>query len=160
MSDFPAQLEAAKRASTVQLLFKAARLLNDEAIAAAAAHVDGPAVRASHTALLPHIDLDGTRTTVLAERVGISKQAVGQLVDDLVIHGMVERVPDPSDGRAKLVRFTPQGRSLLLHGLTVLDEVASHYADALGPGGLELLHGLLLRLVDAAQTARSRTAVP
>ena len=47
-------------------------------------------IRPSHTALLPHIDLEGTRLTVLAERLGVSKQATSQLVGDMEEMGMVE----------------------------------------------------------------------
>ena len=63
------------------------------------------AIRPAHTALFPHIDLSGTRQTALARRMGVSKQAVGQLVSELEQMGALERVPDPSDGRARLVRF-------------------------------------------------------
>jgi len=148
------QLEAAKRASTLQLLFKAARLLNEEALATLQA-TTGAEVRPSHAALFPHIDLGGTRVTVLAERVGITKQAISQLVGDLEAQGTLERVPDPSDGRARLVRFTDQGRQALLDGLGVLDRVAHSYEGALGDGGLGQLHGLLTELVDAAEARRA-----
>ena len=63
-------------------LFKAARLINEDAIARVRERTGEP-VRVAHTALLPHVDLEGTRLTELARRMGVTKQAVGQLVDEL-----------------------------------------------------------------------------
>jgi len=144
------QLDDAKRASTLQVLFKAARLLNDEALARLSERT-GVQVRPSHAALFPHIDLGGTRITEVARRMGITKQAVSQLVADLEAMGTLERVPDPADGRARLVRFTAAGRAGLLDGLGVLGEVASSYEDALGADGLATLHDLLTKLLAEAE---------
>ncbi|MCB9682522.1 MAG: MarR family transcriptional regulator [Alphaproteobacteria bacterium] len=105
-------------------------------------------VRPAHTALFPHIDLDGTRLTVIAERAGISKQAVGQLVDDLVAMGALERVPDPADGRARLVRFVGGG-SALLHGLSVLGALESDLAGIVGGDALAAMHATLQAVDDA-----------
>ena len=54
------------------------------------------------------IDPEGTRLSVLAERAQIAKQTATALVDRLEAAGYVERVPDPTDGRARLVRLTDQ----------------------------------------------------
>ena len=152
--DYEAQLDAAKRDSTLQVLFKVARLVNDEALATLATHT-GVTVRASHAALFPHIDLDGTRVTELAHRVGVTKQAVSQLVADLEATGTVERVRDPSDGRAKLVRFTPRGREALLQGLEVLGAVAGSYRPVLGDDGMHQLHELLTTMLAEAERRRA-----
>lgn len=126
-------IEAAKHASTSQLLFRAARLVNDRGVARLR-DASGQDVRAAHTHLFPHIDLQGTRLTVLARRMGISKQAVGQLVDELTGMGLLERVPDPADGRAKLIRFaaTPDGEHGILAGLRVLGAVDAELEAQLG----------------------------
>ena len=91
-----------------------------------------PGFRISHTSLLPHIDLEGTRPVDLAKRMGISKQAVGQLVRELEEMGMVERHPDPSDGRAWRVFFSQKGRDGLLQGLEVLRRMQGEIEEALG----------------------------
>src|SRR5687767_2166502 len=103
-------LERKKRQSVGQLLFKCARLLNERAIARVNRQVGQPVLRASHTNLFPHIDFEGVRLTELAQRLGVTKQAVGQVVAELEELGVVEVRPDPSDGRAKLVRFTTKGK--------------------------------------------------
>ncbi|KGN37450.1 MarR family winged helix-turn-helix transcriptional regulator [Knoellia subterranea] len=56
--------------------------------------------------LVMNIDVEGTRLSVLAERAQIAKQTATALVDKLEAAGWVERVPDPTDGRARLVRPT------------------------------------------------------
>jgi DNA-binding MarR family transcriptional regulator len=54
---------------------------------------------------------DGTRLTDLAEQAQITKQSAGVLVDQLERAGYVERVPDPTDARARLVVLAPRGRA-------------------------------------------------
>jgi DNA-binding MarR family transcriptional regulator len=61
--------------------------------------------------LLAGIDLEGTRLVVLADRARIPKQTALALVNGLEASGYVERVPDPSDGRARLIRLTARGKA-------------------------------------------------
>ncbi len=139
-------LEREKARSTLQLLFKAARLLNERALATVRTRTKRP-VRVAHTTLLPHVDLEGTRLTDLAARLGVTKQAAGQLVDELVEMGMLERVPDPADARAKLVRFSKQGRAGLFEGLVVLKELERDVANVIGEGKMKTLHEALTAIV-------------
>jgi DNA-binding MarR family transcriptional regulator len=89
-------------------------------------------VALAHIALLPHLDEGGTRATTLAERAGMTKQGMGQLVRDLEAHGYLERRPDPTDGRAALVCFTATGRRLLEDAVDVTRELDEEYAALLG----------------------------
>lgn len=144
-------LERRKRGSLLQELFRLARLLDETAVARVA-RSGSPRLRTSHTALLPHLDLEGTRLVDLAARVGTSKQAVGQLVDDLQAMGVVERVPDPDDGRARRIRFTRAGFQALLHGLGVLEQLERDLATAIGRPRVEQLRDgveAALRAVEA-----------
>lgn len=146
-SEERAELEAAKQASVGQLLFKCARRLDELAIGRLRRMPGLETLRPAHTNLFPHIDLDGTRLTELARRVGISKQAVGQLVDELVELGGLERIPDPADGRAKLIRFRRRGgRLVLMHGLETLGQIEAELAAQLGDEDMGHLHGALVRL--------------
>ncbi|MGE5147484.1 MAG: MarR family winged helix-turn-helix transcriptional regulator [Candidatus Eiseniibacteriota bacterium] len=61
------------------------------------------AIRPKHGAVFANIDREGTRATTLATRAGMGKAAMGELVDELERLGYVERRPDPSDRRAKLI---------------------------------------------------------
>lgn len=65
--------------------------------------------RISHVNLTRNLDIDGTRLTELARRACMSKQAMGELVDQCAELGLVDRTSDPEDRRARLVVFTPTG---------------------------------------------------
>lgn len=146
---YRAELEAQKRGSTAQLLMKCARLVNERALARVKPPPGAPAPRAAHTALFPHVPLEGgARISELATKVGISKQAVGQLVDDLEAAGVVERTPDPDDARAKRVRWTPKGKKALLSGLATLREVEDELRRAIGDRRWSALHDALGALHD------------
>ncbi len=144
------ELERKKRASAAQLLFKCARIVNERAIARLRAETGLP-VRVAHTLLFPHLDFEGVRATEIAEKLGVTKQAVGQLIDELEAMGAVERVPDPKDGRAKLVRFSAKGRDGIVHGLGVLGEIERELAAAIGEQRFAALHDALLALSDSLQ---------
>jgi len=137
-------LDDARRQSTAQLLFKCARLVNEMALA----RLPMGRVRASHTALFPHIRLEGTRQVELARKVGISKQAIGQLVAELEAWNLVTRKPDPDDGRAKRVVWTEHGREAMLDGLSHLKDIEAELAQAVGPDRWALLRDGLLHLHD------------
>lgn len=157
-ADYRQRLEAHKQASTLQLLFKAARLVNEHALEQLRErHPDSP-LRAAHVSLFPHIDLDGTRVTDIAARVGITKQAVVQLVNDLEALGMVERVPEPSDGRAKLVRFTEAGRQGLLDGLVLLRDVQAELTRQVGEERMQALHDGLVAVLEVMERPEAENA--
>ena len=65
-----------------------------------------PEVRAPHGNVFQFLDDAGTRVSELAQRAQVTKQSMAELVAHLERHGYVERAPDPSDRRAKLVRAT------------------------------------------------------
>src|SRR5215469_3146653 len=66
--------------------------------------------RIAHVNLTRNLDVEGTRLTELARRASMSKQAMGELVDQCIALGLVDRTADPTDGRARIVRFTRAGR--------------------------------------------------
>lgn len=139
-------LAAQKRASTAQLLFKCARLVNERAMERVNARAGAPLLKASYTALLPHLDFTGVRIVDLAHRLGISKQAVSQTLAELVAQGVVELVPDPDDGRAKRARFTRRGAEAIADGLAVLREIEAELAAEIGAARMQALHDALIAL--------------
>lgn len=140
------KLESEKAKRTVQLLFKAARLLNERAIERVRLRTGKP-VRVAHTSVLPHVDLEGTRLTELAKRLAVSKQAAGQLVDELEEMGMLERVADPDDARAKLVRFSKKGQAAMLDGLQVLGEIEAEMREVVGEAKMRVMHEALAAVI-------------
>ena len=106
-----------------------------------------PNFQPSFTALLGHIDTEGTRIGTLAARIGTSRQAASQLLTAIEARGYVERVPDPDDKRAVIVRHTPAGRRILLAAIDVMLSIEAEYAAILGADGLVRLKRLLKRLL-------------
>jgi DNA-binding MarR family transcriptional regulator len=147
MSDDLPNFEAARDRSLGQLLLRAARLYNEAGVRAARQAF--PELRVAHTRLLPHLDWAGLRQTELAERVGVTKQAIGPLIRDLEAMGLTDRVPDPLDGRAQLVRYAPSAGALLLEGLKALGAVEGALSPALDAEDLAQLRALLARVIDA-----------
>jgi DNA-binding MarR family transcriptional regulator len=70
-------------------------------------------ISAAHIHITRHLALQGSRLTDLAQRAGMSKQAMGDLVDQCEAWGLVTRESDPRDARARVVRFTPTGLAWL-----------------------------------------------
>src|SRR5690349_6359822 len=69
----------------------------------------GHPIRMAHSIVFVHMELDGIRLTDLAARASMTPQAMGELVDDLQQMGYLDRIKDPTDGRAKLIVFTDKG---------------------------------------------------
>lgn len=89
---------------------------------------------------------EGSRLTDLAAAAQVTKQTAGVMVDQLERAGYVERVPDPSDARAKLVRFAPRGREVLAAARVVEDEVREEWERHLGAERMAELGASLAKL--------------
>jgi DNA-binding MarR family transcriptional regulator len=94
------------------LLFIAHRALEKRAYNAVAASGAGD-ITLAQARIASRIGPEGTRLSELAEQARVTKQSAGFLVDQLEAAGYVERVPDPSDRRARLIRLTRRARSVV-----------------------------------------------
>lgn len=65
-----------------------------------------------HVGMFRYPTPDGLRPTELADQLGITKQSVNNLLGDMEARGYLVRVPDPTDGRARVIRLTAMGRHL------------------------------------------------
>ena len=90
------------------------------------------AVRTAHGAVFQYLDDDGTTVSTLAERAEMTKQAMAELVQYLEEHGYVRRVPNPQDGRAKLVLPTAKGREVVAIAQSLVPELEKRLIKALG----------------------------
>jgi DNA-binding MarR family transcriptional regulator len=88
--------------------------------------------RPAHNAVFANIPAEGIRLTDLAERAGMSKQAMGELVADLENLGYLRRGPDPSDGRARLIQLTDRGWQAISVALRAFDRIESDLAKRIG----------------------------
>ncbi len=89
-------------------------------------------MRPAHGAVFQYLDDGGTTVSVLAERARMTKQSMAELVRHLESHGYVDRIPDPQDRRAKLVRATERGSDVFAIVREFVDEIEQRLADALG----------------------------
>jgi DNA-binding MarR family transcriptional regulator len=105
-----------------------------------------PEVRAPHGNVFQFLDDGGTRVSVLAQRAQITKQSMAELVAHLERHGYVERVPDPADRRAKLVRATARGEEVYAVARRVVREIEAAWTRRLGKAKMRQLRELLEEL--------------
>ena len=114
-----------------------------------------PGLTTAHMGVFQNIDHppEGTRQTELASRMQITKQALGEVVDALEHAGYVERLPDPADRRAKLVRLTPAGERVHDAAFEIVSELQARWATLLGEGEMLLLLGLLNELIEKLDLA-------
>ena len=101
--------ERRRDATLTQPLLKAARVFGEKSIEMIRNTHDLPKFRHIHTSIIPHIDLEGTRQTEIARRMNVSKQAIGPLINEMVGMEVLKQIPDPKDGRAKLISFNQEG---------------------------------------------------
>ncbi|ROZ79155.1 MarR family winged helix-turn-helix transcriptional regulator [Ramlibacter sp. WS9] len=124
MPEIPATADDSWRLTHLgRLLGHAARRFDERVLALMAHNIDVPLalsnlaarsqVSAAHVHVTRHLALGGSRLTELAQRAGMSKQAMGDLVDQCEAWGLVTREPDPLDARARRVRFTATGLAWL-----------------------------------------------
>jgi DNA-binding MarR family transcriptional regulator len=104
-------------------------------------------VRPAHFTVFQHMPSEGIRLTALADAALMTKQSMGYLVDDLEALGYVERVPDPTDRRAKLVRLTARGRQVDDTVRAVILQIEADWAARLGEEEYQHLTRLLRALI-------------
>jgi DNA-binding MarR family transcriptional regulator len=104
-------------------------------------------VRLMHSAILRYLPPEGCRVTELARQACITKRAAGYLVDSLVQHGYLERIPDPADGRAQIVRRTAKGWELHRLARHAVQEVQEEWTRVYGEENMQQLLSLLRDLV-------------
>lgn len=127
------------------LLFVAHRALEERALAAVRG-AGATDLTPAQARLLQRVDPGGTRLGELAARALVTKQSAGFLVDQLQRAGYVERVPDPADGRARLVRLLPRAARLVPVGQAAVEEALAEWEEHLGTAAMGHLVDALARL--------------
>ncbi len=94
-------------------------------------------VRPAHGFAFVRIAAGDATTVEVAEHLGVTKQAASQLVEQLVERGYVERLPDPSDRRARQLRLTEHGWSCTRAAEQAANDVAERWRDRLGADDLD-----------------------
>ncbi len=104
--------------------------------------------------LFARIAEGGSRLTELAESAQITKQTAQYLVDQLVAVGYLERVPDPTDARARLVRIAPRGREAQALAREVEAQITEEWERHLGSADFAELRRIMERLQEITDPYR------
>jgi DNA-binding MarR family transcriptional regulator len=115
-----------------------------------------PYMGTPHIALMAHMTPEGLRITEFADLMQVTKSAASQLVTWLERHGLVERVPDPADRRATLVRATSAADAGFRAARHCYAEIEDEWERAIGPEGLAKLAAMLSEL-DSLRPKRRRS---
>ncbi|MFJ8028318.1 MarR family winged helix-turn-helix transcriptional regulator [Streptomyces sp. NPDC096311] len=89
---------------------------------------------------------NGSRLKDLADQAQITKQSASVMVDQLEHLGYVRRIPDPTDGRARLIVIEERGRRAVEVAMATLDEIYAEWKTYLGTRNFTLLHQILDQL--------------
>ena len=103
-------------------------------------------VRPAHGFAFARIAVGGATAADLAEHLGVTKQAAGQLVDQLVSGGYVRRDPDPLDARRRLLRLTARGMACTRAAEESAAAAVAAWRPSVGAKDLRALHDALARL--------------
>jgi len=119
-------------------------------------------IREGYGCVFGFIDIDaGSRLTDLAERSGLTKQAVSEVIPELEALGYLTREPDPRDRRAKIIKLTPKGRDACLTGRRLFAEIEAEWAEQFGDELLSALREAAERIAAAERddVAQAGTAL-
>ena len=100
-------------------------------------------LRLPHIAVFQYPGPDGCRPGEIAERAGMSKQAMNQLLQSLEQLGYIRRSDAVEDGRARIVRFTKRGQAVWDNIFEILSHIETEWRAALGDKQFEQLKKLL-----------------
>lgn len=100
-------------------------------------------VRPTHGCVFRFVREDGIRLTELANLAAMTKQSIGEIVDDLAGRGYVERFPDPADKRAKLIRLTAKGEQAQSVGFGLFAKLERRWAERYGAERIAQTRALL-----------------
>ena len=112
-------------------------------------------VTLSHINATRHLDVEGTRLTDMANRAAMTKQSMSELVEQLEALGLVARRPDPADGRARLVYFTPAGLDWLEDFRRAVSKAEAEVAGTIGAESLRTTKEALSRCVPSRQARQA-----
>ena len=107
-----------------------------------------PFIRLAHNAVFGTLFGEGGRISDMAARAGITKQSMGEVVRELVDHGVLEMVVDPTDRRAKVVTYTEFGLEVTNGGMRYLDELEKLFLREFGEEDYETTRRVLAGVVE------------
>jgi DNA-binding MarR family transcriptional regulator len=131
-----------------QLLVQMTRLFRKDLFARLSDQAGLAGIRPSHLHVFANMVGGGRRLTELADAASMSLSSMQELVDDLERRGLVEREPDPTDGRAKLIVLTDKGLAALAPAGSIIEGLELAYASRIGEERFEEMCLALNELID------------
>ncbi len=107
-------------------------------------------LRLPHMAVLQFPGPDGVRPGTLAERAGMSKQAINQLLRSLEAFGYIARSDMPGESGARVIRLTERGHAAFSKMIEVLRDIEREWSAELGSDRFGQLKTLLLHVWDSS----------
>ena len=105
----------------------------------------------ARSSVVPYVGMSGVRQADLVRAMGLTKQAVQQLVDDLEAEGVVERRPDPDDRRGKIITFTAKGVAAQRDADAVKQRIEAEFRAQLGDKTFDALFDALGKFAESGR---------
>ena len=109
----------------------------------------GSELRPSHHRVIGHVPPEGITVTELAERVGMTKQGIGQFVQQLTDSGHLRTTAHPQDKRLRIIRRTSKGDASVRQLAAVLAKLEESWAERVGPARYRQFRDVLNQLAEA-----------
>ena len=131
----------------IALVEKAARALKVDMLRHA--HTLGHTkIQTSHNAVFATLPPEGARSADMAQRAGITRQSMGEIIRDMVALGFLEMVPDPTDGRAKIVKWSDYGKKVASGGYDHIIELDRVFREKFGDADVDTTYRVLQEITD------------
>jgi len=121
-------------------------------------------VKMTHNSVFATLHTGPGRAADMAARAGITRQSMGEVIRDMVALDLLEMLPDPNDGRAKVVSYSEHGLVVAGDGFSYLADLEDLFAEEFGEHEYAVVRDVLARLTDvleryaAAETQASSSA--
>ena len=107
-----------------------------------------PGLRPSHHRVIGHVPPEGITVTDLAERVGMTKQGIGQFVTQLTESGHLVVTRNDDDRRIRVVRRTAKGNAAVRRLSGLMEELEASWANRVGTRRYDEFRAILDELAD------------
>jgi DNA-binding MarR family transcriptional regulator len=129
-----------------------------EQLVVALQHAGYRDIRVAHSRVFEHLPAKGARVARMAEAAQMTQQSMTELVEYLELRGYVERLPDPRDRRAKLVRLTKTGERLSATGRETMRQIDESWEALLGKDRMREMQSALSEVLEFYGRPRDRKA--
>ncbi len=115
----------------------------------------GSELRPSHHRVIGHVPPEGITATELAERVGMTKQGIGQFVQQLTDSGHLRTAAHPQDKRLRIIRRTSKGDASVRQLAAVLTDLEEKWAERVGRARYREFRDVLDKLAEVSPPSAS-----